>query len=53
MATNPAVAIQQRDLEIKDEHVVPREALSLGERIKNALNNVFAGHEEFFGCTPD
>lgn len=53
MAANPVVAIEEQDRYIQEEKSEPEEVLALRQRVKRALDKVFAGHEEYLGCTPD
>src|SRR5579872_1888480 len=53
MAANPVLAIEEQDRYTHEEKSEPEEVLALRQRVKRALDKVFAGHEEYLGCTPD
>lgn len=53
MAANPVLAIEEQDRYTREEKDEPEEVLALRQRVKRALDKVFAGHEEYLGCTPD
>jgi hypothetical protein len=53
MAANPVLAIEEQDRYTHEEKSEPEEVLALRQRVKKALDKVFAGHEEYLGCTPD
>lgn len=53
MAANPVLAIPEQDPYTREEASEPEEVLALRQRAKSTLREIFDGHQEYLGCTPD
>jgi hypothetical protein len=50
--SNPNVTIEKKAVK-HGEKSLSESALPLKERVTNVLHEIFEGHEEFLGATPD
>ena len=53
MAANTVLTIPEQDAYTREEETKPEEVFALRQRAKKTLSEIFEGHEEYLGCTPD